>query len=247
LHYGIIGYPLEHSFSPAYFRKKFSDLQIQAFYDAYPLQDISMFDRFMAAHPGLRGLNVTIPHKETVLPMLHEIDETVVVTGAANCITIRDGYRKGYNTDVTGFAQSIIPLLKPHHTTALVLGNGGGSRAVRYVLTQLGIPWTIVSRRPARNVLSYESLTPAVVAANPLIVNTTPLGMYPHTDDVPPIPWEGIGAQHLLYDLIYNPEETVFLRHARMRGATTKNGFEMLILQAEANWEIWTRPELAER
>lgn len=247
MHYGIIGYPLEHSFSPAYFRKKFSDLQIQAFYDAYPLQDISMFDRFMAAHPGLRGLNVTIPHKETVLPMLHEIDETVVVTGAANCITIRDGYRKGYNTDVTGFAQSIIPLLKPHHTTALVLGNGGGSRAVRYVLTQLGIPWTIVSRRPARNVLSYESLTPAVVAANPLIVNTTPLGMYPHTDDVPPIPWEGIGAQHLLYDLIYNPEETVFLRHARMRGATTKNGFEMLILQAEANWEIWTRPELAER
>lgn len=220
---------------------------MQAFYDAYPLADISAFGEFMAAHPELRGLNVTIPHKEAVLPMLHEIDETVVVTGAANCITIRDGYRKGYNTDVVGFAQSLIPLLKPHHTMALVLGSGGGSRAVRHVLTQLGIPWTVVSRKPARHVLSYSSLTPAIVAAHPLIINTTPLGMYPLTDDMPPLPWDGVGSQHLLYDLIYNPEETVFLRNGRLRGAATKNGFEMLILQAEANWEIWTKPELADK
>lgn len=243
MHYGIIGYPLSHSFSPAYFRKKFADLQIKALYEAYPLADVAELPAFLAEHPYITGLNITIPHKQNVLPFLHEIDEMVAVTGACNCISIRDGYRKGYNTDVIGFEQSLIPLLRSQHTMALILGNGGGSKAVRYVLTQLGIPFSVVSRDSARNTLTYTGLTPAVIDAHKLIINTTPIGMYPDIGAAPPIPYDGIGDHHLLYDLIYNPEETQFLANGKERGATTKNGFEMLTLQAEASWDIWTRPE----
>lgn len=242
LYYGIIGYPLSHTFSPAYFRKKFADLQITAFYEAYPLEHISQLPQFLDEHPWLSGVNVTIPHKETVIPYLHEIDEAVSAIEAVNCISIRKGYRKGYNTDVIGFQQSLIPLLQPQHSAALILGTGGGAKAVAYVLKQLGIPYKVVSRGGTPGAITYNNLTPAMVEAHKLIVNTTPLGMYPHIAAAPPIPYSGVGNQHLLYDLIYNPEETVFLSIGREVGATTKNGFEMLLLQAEASWDIWTLP-----
>ncbi|GAA4462301.1 shikimate dehydrogenase [Nemorincola caseinilytica] len=246
MHYGLIGYPLSHSFSPAYFRKKFAEMQIACLYEAYPIADIAELPGLLAAHPHISGLNVTIPYKESVLPHLHEIDEMVAVTGACNCISIKDGYRKGYNTDVTGFEQSLIPLLRPQHNMALILGNGGASKAVRYVLTQLGIPYSVVSRDGSRQTIGYTTLTPAIIDAHKLIINTTPLGMYPDVAAAPPIPYDSIGDQHLLYDLIYNPEETQFLANGRERGAVTKNGFEMLVLQAEASWDIWTRPERGE-
>ena len=218
-------------------------MQITGLYEAYPLADVAELPAFLATHPHISGLNVTIPHKQSVLPYLHEIDEMVVVTTACNCISIRNGYRKGYNTDVIGFEQSLIPLLRPQHTMALILGNGGGSKAVKYVLMQLGIPFSVVSRENSRRTLSYANLTPAVIDAHKLIINTTPLGMYPDVGIAPSIPYEAIGDQHLLYDLIYNPEETQFLANGRERGAATKNGFEMLLLQAEASWDVWTRPE----
>lgn len=242
MHYGIIGYPLSHTFSPAYFRKKFADLQIPAFYEAYPLESISQLPQLLERCPWIDGVNVTIPYKETVIPYLHEIDEPVSAIEAVNCISIRDGYRKGYNTDVIGFQQSLIPLLKPHHNAALILGTGGGAKAVAYVLKQLGIPFKIISRGGTPGAISYSSLTPAVVEAHKLIINTTPLGMYPHITAAPSLPYSGVGKQHLFYDLIYNPEETVFLSIGRELGATTKNGFEMLLLQAEASWDIWTTP-----
>lgn len=242
VYYGIIGYPLSHSFSPAYFRKKFADMHISARYDAMPLQAIDNLPALLETKPDLAGLNVTIPYKEAVIPYLHEIDEVVAVTGACNCIAIRNGYRKGYNTDVVGFEQSLIPLLAGHHSRALVLGTGGSSRAVRYVLSQLGIPFTQVSREAAPGCITWENLTADIVARHRLIVNTTPVGMYPDIEAILPMPWDALTGHHLLYDLIYNPEETTFLREGRLRGAVTKNGFEMLQIQAEASWDIWTQP-----
>lgn len=217
-------------------------MQIAARYEAYALEDISRFPQLLEQHPTLTGLNVTIPYKEAVIPYLHEIDELVSGTGAVNCITLRDGYRKGYNTDVTGFQQSLIPLLTTQHNMALILGAGGGAKAVAYVLSQLGIPYTFVSRWAQPRTITYASLTPEIIAAHKLIINTTPVGMYPDIEAAPPLPYSGIGPQHLLYDLIYNPEETLFLTMGREQGATIKNGFEMLVLQAEASWDIWTKP-----
>ncbi len=238
--YGLIGYPLTHSFSPAYFKKKFAEQRTDAQYEAFPLEHISEFGHLLHTHPELEGLNVTIPYKEAVIPYLDEMDSTAAEIGAVNCITIRKGVKKGYNTDVTGFEQSLIPLLHPRHKQALILGTGGSSKAVAYVLKQLGIPFLFVSREKTEGQLTYDSLTPEIVAQNKLIVNTTPLGLYPNIDGAPGIPYEGIGAQHLLYDLVYNPEETKFLAAGKERGAVIKNGFEMLQLQAEAAWNVWT-------
>lgn len=239
VHYGIIGYPLAHSFSPAYFRKKFASLHLAATYDAFPLSHIGDLPALLAAQPQLVGLNVTLPHKEGILPYLDSVDSSAAVIGAVNCISIKEGKITGYNTDAIGFEQSLIPLLTAHHTQALILGTGGSSRAVAYVLQQLGIPYTKVSASNATGAIAYSDVTPALIDAHKLIINTTPMGMYPLIDNAPALPYNSLGAQHLLYDLIYNPEETRFLVHGKAHGATTKNGFEMLQLQAEASWDIW--------
>jgi len=238
--FGIIGYPLAHSFSPAYFKKKFAELSIDAVYKAFPIAVADAFPALLKDHPDIEGLNVTIPYKETIIPFLDETDRIVDEVGAANCIFIRNGKKKGYNTDVLGFEQSLIPLLTGQHTHALILGTGGSSKSVAYVLKQLGIPLQKVSRHKHEGCLTYEDLTNEIIGQHKLIINTTPVGQYPDTHIAPAIPYDGISAHHLLYDLIYNPEETLFLQRGQDKGATIKNGFEMLQLQAEASWQIWS-------
>jgi shikimate dehydrogenase len=238
--YGLIGITLTHSFSPAYFKKKFAAHGIDATYEAFPIPYIRELPALLESNPGLAGLNVTIPYKEAVIPYLDETDPVAQQTGAVNCIVIKDGYKKGYNTDAAAFEQSLNPLLTPQHTGALILGTGGSSKTVAYVLTQLGIPFRKISRSNKGGGLTYEELTPDIISRHKLIINTTPLGMYPDTDAAPPIPYEGISEHHLLFDLLYNPAETKFLLLGKRNGAATKNGFEMLQLQAEASWEIWS-------
>ena len=238
--FGIIGYPLAHSFSPAYFKKKFTELHIEAVYKPFPIAAVDEFPILLNAHPDIEGLNVTIPYKEAIIPFLDEMDGVANEVGAVNCITIINRRKKGYNTDVTGFEQSLISLLAPHHSHALILGTGGSSKAVAYVLKQFGIRYQKVSRDKQDGILTYDELTPDIVELHKLIINTTPVGQYPEAHNAPAIPYDGITARHLLYDLIYNPEETMFLLKGREMGATTKNGFEMLQLQAEASWQIWT-------
>ncbi|MGN6566908.1 MAG: shikimate dehydrogenase family protein [Flavipsychrobacter sp.] len=237
--YGIIGYPLSHSFSPAYFMKKFASQGVDATYTAYPLRIIGDYPALLKIHPELRGLNVTLPYKETIMSYLDELDDAARMIGAVNCISIKNGVQKGYNTDVTGFEKSLLPLLKRHHTQALILGTGGSSKAVAYVLRKLGIPHMKVSRTPKGNMLGYEQVSVDVMRQYKLIINTTSAGMYPHMDDAPVIPYHLIDKQHLLYDLIYNPTETKFLRQGKEQGAAIKNGYEMLQLQADASWDIW--------
>jgi shikimate dehydrogenase len=235
--YGLIGYPLSHSFSPAYFAKKFAEQCIDADYKAYPLASIEELTALLNNTPSLQGLNVTIPYKQQVIPYLDAIDAAAKAIGAVNCITIKDGILTGYNTDWVGFTDSIRPLLKAHHTHALVLGSGGSSKAVVYALRQLGIQYSIISR--AGGDYQYNQLTENIIQAHTIIINTTPLGMYPHTDNAPDIPYQFLTTSHLLYDLVYNPAETLFMQKGIAAGATVKNGYEMLILQAEASWRIW--------
>lgn len=238
MHYGLIGYPLTHSFSPAYFKRKFAEQGIEATYEAFPLTQINKFPQLLKTHPSLGGLNVTIPHKEAIIPYLDEVDTTAAEIGAVNCISITNGVKKGYNTDAIAFEQSLVPLLTPQHTHALILGTGGASKAVAYALQQLGIPFQKVSRTKKEGLLTYDELTNEVIAQHKLIINTTPLGMS-DISSAPFLLYDHIGNGHLLYDLIYNPDETAFLAYGLQRGAHIKNGFEMLELQAEASWEIW--------
>lgn len=235
--YGIIGYPLSHSFSPGYFREKFRQLGIAASYDAFPLEAITALPALLEQHPALRGLNVTIPYKQAVMAWLDALDDTAAAVGAVNCIRIDNGRLKGYNTDCIGFLESLEPLLEAQHRQALVLGTGGAAKAVQYALQQLGIRYKLVSRSGGD--LRYSDLDAALVNDYKLIVNTTPLGMYPAVDACPELPYEALGPQHLLYDLVYNPEETLFLQKGKARGAVIKNGYDMLIGQAEAGWRIW--------
>lgn len=237
--YGIIGYPLTHSFSPAYFATKFASGHIDASYTAFPLSSINDLPALLHDNPKLRGLNVTIPYKESVIAFLDETDEEAKKVGAVNCISITQGKTKGYNTDMIGFRQSLLPLLQPHHGQALILGTGGASRAVAHVLDTLGIVYKKVSRTPAAGILSYNAVSPEMIATNTLIINTTPMGMAPNKDAYPPIDYAATSDKHLLYDLIYNPAETKFLSLGRQHGAQIKNGLEMLHIQAEASWDIW--------
>lgn len=236
--YGLIGYPLTHSFSPGWFTEKFAREAIDAIYKAYPLEHVEDLEDLLANYP-LRGLNVTIPYKKSVIDLLDELDEAANAIGAVNCIDIRHGIRKGYNTDIIGFEQSLRPLLKPQHTSALVLGTGGAAKAVQYVLDKLAIAYRLVSRAAHESVITYAELDDELIHQHTLIINTSPLGMMPDLHSRPDIPYNAIGEQHLLYDLIYNPAETEFLRLGREHGAGTKNGYEMLVLQAEASWAIW--------
>lgn len=242
--YGLIGYPLSHSFSKKYFTEKFLNEGIENNqYELFPIEYIDSISRLLAENPSLCGLNVTIPHKVAVLPFLNEMDEAAEKIGAVNCISIKEKngekYLKGYNTDAYGFEASLKPLLKEYHTKALVFGDGGAAKAVKYVLDKLHIDYKIVVRKAIPNAILYEEITPEILASHTLLINTTPLGMSPNTDTYPNIDYNILGEKHLVYDLVYNPLETVFLTKAARQGALTKNGLEMLYQQAEKAWSIW--------
>ncbi|HEX4888635.1 MAG TPA: shikimate dehydrogenase [Luteibaculaceae bacterium] len=238
---GLIGQPLSHSFSKKYFQQKFDSQGIREWsYDLYPLAAIGDLPSLWASEPNLVGLNVTIPYKEQVMPLLTELSDEARLIGAVNCIKRVDGGWRGYNTDAYGFSQSIKPFLEPSHDRALVLGSGGASKAVVYVLNSLGIPSTLVSRQSSENAIAYGDLNEAYLKHHRLIVNTTPCGMYPHVDELPPIKTEAIGEGHFVVDLIYNPEETKLLKISKAQGAMVLNGLSMLQLQAERSWEIWS-------
>ncbi len=243
--YGLLGYPLVHSFSQNYFNQKFESENIDAEYINFEIPDVGMLMEVVAENENLNGLNVTIPYKEQVIPFLDEIDPAASEVGAVNVIKFirgKDGLRlKGYNSDIIGFTDSIKSLLKPHHQSALVLGTGGAAKAVSYSLRKLGLEVQLVSRRKSANTLVYEELTKNDLKTHKVIVNTTPLGMYPNVDTCPDIPYRYLTSQHLCYDLIYNPDETLFLKNSRLAGAQVKNGLEMLLLQAFASYSIWNQ------
>ena len=240
--YGLLGHPLGHSFSRAFFNDKFAREGIDAEYLNFDLSDISELPQLLAEHPNLCGLNVTIPYKQAVIPYLDELSDEARAIGAVNVIKIEGPYLKGFNSDVIGFTESIRPLLEPHHKKALVLGTGGASKAVCAGLDKLGIEWRYVSRSGAgERLFTYSDLTPEIIAEYTVIVNCTPLGMYPRIDSCPEIPYRALSPRHLLFDLVYNPEITLFMRNGRRQGAKVKNGLEMLHLQALASWEFWNR------
>lgn len=239
--FGLIGYPLSHSFSEKYFTEKFEKEGLANYrYKLFPLDTIDQLPALLQDNPDLEGLNVTIPYKKQVLAYLDSSEHIPEALNACNCIRISQGKLSGYNTDWIGFEQSLTPLLQPHHTKALILGNGGATAAVSFALKKLGIAFNIVSRSMhAGSTLTYDELDETIIKGNTLIINTTPLGMYPHTDNCPAIPYQYITSAHLLYDLLYNPAKTLFLQKGEERGAKTKNGEEMLVLQAEGSWNIW--------
>lgn len=242
--YGLIGYPLKHSFSIGYFNEKFRSEGVDAEYVNFEIPSINDFMEVIEENPNLSGLNVTIPYKEQVIPFLDSLDPDTAEIGAVNVIKIiRQPKGKvklvGYNSDIIGFTQSIQPLLLPSHKKALLLGTGGASKAVFHGLKNLGIESVFVSRTHKPGMLTYEELTPEVMAEYTVIVNCTPVGMYPKVDFCPNIPYEYLTPNHLLYDLLYNPNITLFMKKGEERGAITKNGLEMLLLQAFAAWEIW--------
>jgi shikimate dehydrogenase len=240
--FGLIGKSLTHSFSKDYFNEKFKELGLDDHkYVNFELSAIEEFPSLISSAVGLRGLNVTIPYKETVIPFLDEIAEVAKEIGAVNCISIKNKRLKGHNTDAYGFAAAIRPYLRAHHTRALILGTGGSSRAVTYALGRMGMDVTLVSTNPSGKpaAIGYGDLDAGVMAEHGLLVNTTPLGMFPDGGGFPPIPYEHLNPRHLVFDLVYNPAQTVFLSRASEKGATTSNGLEMLRLQAEKSWEIW--------
>ena len=234
-HFGIIGYPLLHSFSAKYFSEKFVREHIDAEYSLYPLEELTK-ERMNELLDSLAGMNVTMPYKQAVIPYLERLDATAQAVGAVNVIH----RRVGYNTDCLGFMESIKPLLRDHDRKALVLGTGGASKAVCYGLSRLGITPTLVSRTPKEGMLGYDTLTKELMADYTVIVNCTPLGMYPDIESCPPIPYEALSARHLLFDCVYNPEETLFLRKGATQGATIQNGMGMLYGQAKEAWTIWS-------
>ncbi len=238
--FGLIGYPLGHSFSKKYFTDKFNREGITGnVYELYPLEQIGQLRDLLASNPDLAGLNVTIPYKEQVIAYLDSMSPVVEEIGACNCIHIKDGHLSGHNTDVIGFSRSLLPKLKPHHKQALILGTGGSSKAVAFTLKELGIPFLQVSRTPIDGMIGYEEIDQSMLESHTLLINTTPVGMYPEIEKAPAIPYAFIGADHYLFDLVYNPERTRFLQEGVLRGATVENGSEMLVIQAEASWDIW--------
>lgn len=239
--FGLIGYPLHNTFSVQYFTAKFQAAQINANYANFPLLSIDEFSQLLNDYPNLHGLNVTIPYKQSVIPFLTTLHPTAAAVGAVNTIHITNGQLIGYNTDVVGFEKSILPLLKPWHQKALVLGTGGASKAVCFVLNKLGIPYHLVSSTNP-NHLHYADLNKALIRTHQVIINCTPVGMFPITDQAPEIPYEYLTDLHVAYDLIYLPEETAFLNLCKKQGTVTKNGLEMLHKQADEAYRIWTTP-----
>ena len=242
--YGLIGYPLGHSFSRSFFTKKFQEEKIDAEYLNFEIPEVSTLLRIIQEHPHLKGVNVTLPHKVAVIPLLHELSPEAAAIGAVNVIRITHTptggtYLKGFNSDVIGFTDSIRPLLKSYHRKALVLGTGGASKAICRGLENLGIEWTYVSRNSGPDRLTYSQLTPMILKEYTVIVNCSPVGMYPKVDQCPSLPYEYLTASHLLYDIVYNPTTTLFMKRGAKQGATVKNGIEMLERQAIASWEFW--------
>ena len=245
-HFGLIGYPLGHSFSASFFSEKFKAEGIDAEYRNYPLENIAHFPDLLKQEADLEGLNVTVPYKQEIISYLHTMSPNAKAIHAVNTISFRkseDGFElAGDNTDIIGFRRSLEEHLESWHTSALVLGTGGSSRAVTYVLERLGIGYTLLSRSAGEKRLTYSELDAKQVTASTLIINTTPLGMHPRIFTYPDLPYQAITRRHLLFDLVYNPEKTEFLSRGEAQGALTVNGHDMLIYQAEASWDIWNNP-----
>ncbi len=244
--YGLIGYPLGHSFSKNFFNQKFESERINARYINFEIPSIKELRTVLKENPDLKGLNVTIPYKEQVIPYLDELDEDARLIGAVNVIKFSKGLfgklkLKGYNSDIIGFKQSIEPLLNEFHRKALILGTGGASKAIFHGLKQLGVGATMVSRKPKEYCITYQEISAKTLEQYTVIVNTTPLGMFPNIDECPDIPYDLLTPDHLLYDLLYNPNETLFMKKGKERGAVVKNGLEMLLLQAFEAWQIWQK------
>lgn len=242
--YGLIGYPLTHSFSKRYFTEKFETENINSKYDNFEIDNIGKFPEIIKNNPELCGINVTIPYKEQVIPFLNELNDSAKEIGAVNTIKIKrtdSGINlKGFNTDTYGFETSLKPLLKEHHKKALILGTGGASKALKYVLSKLGIEFISASIEELKeNEIRYEDIDEKMIKERLLIINATPLGTYPKVDTFPNIPYEFINKKHLLFDLVYNPEVSVFLKNGLEKGAAIKNGYDMLLLQAKRAYEIW--------
>ncbi len=244
--YGLIGYPLGHSFSRKFFTEKFEKEGIDAQYLNFEIPSIEEFPEVIKNHPELRGLNVTIPYKQQVMQYLDDISEEAKAIGAVNVVKCQlstvncQPHLTGYNSDVIGFVESIKPLLQPHHKKALILGTGGASKAIRYGLEKkLGLETLFVSRSAREGMITYEEVTAEVLKEYEVIVNCSPVGMFPHVDECPALPYEAMNENNLLYDLVYNPLETLFMKKGAAQGATVKNGLEMLHLQAIASWEFW--------
>lgn len=245
--YGLIGYPLGHSFSVGYFNEKFQNEGIDAVYHNFEIPRIDCLHEILTLQPQIKGLNVTIPYKQQIIPFLDEMSTEAKAIGAVNVVKIvqkgNKAWLKGYNSDVIGFTRSIENILEPCHKKALILGTGGSAKAIAYGLKSLGIESVYVSRTAKEGMLTYQDIAAEVIEQHPVIVNCTPCGMYPHTEECPPLPYEAMNSKTLLYDLIYNPDETLFLKKGKAAGATIKNGLEMLLLQAFASWEIWNDKE----
>ncbi len=245
--YGLVGEKLTHSFSPDYFNKKFQELGINAEYKLFELSSIDELPLLIANNPNIKGLNVTVPYKRALGGFMDYTDKSVSLAGSINTIKVSENkkgkFLSGYNTDIVGFEKTIKPLLKNNKCiSALILGTGGSSKSIAYVLRKLGVLFTFVSRDNNESLhISYNWLNKEIINENFLIINTTPVGMFPNNNEYPPIPYEFITNKHLLYDLIYNPEETLFLKKGKKYGATRINGLKMLEIQAEASWKIWSK------
>jgi len=241
--FGLIGYPLGHSFSRSFFNDKFKAEKIDAEYMNFEIPSIDLFPDIIETNPNLKGLNVTIPYKQQVMNYLDDVSPDARAIGAVNVVRVEHNGKNvkliGYNSDVIGFTQSIEPLIRPHHKKALILGTGGASKAINYGLQKMGIETLFVSRTKRDNCITYEDINAEVLKEYEVIVNCSPKGMYPHTDECPDIPYEHLSHNNLLYDLVYNPEETLFMKKGKENGAQVKNGLEMLILQAIASWDFW--------
>ena len=240
--YGLIGYPLSHSFSEQYFTRKFELEHLDdCIFKSFPIEAITEFPNLLESNPLLKGLGVTIPYKEKVLPYLSVLSDEVKQIGATNSIKISGQGLIAYNTDITGFEKSFVKSLKPHHTKALVLGTGGASKAVQYVLKKLNIDFLIVSRNDNQKntVINYNMITEDLIGNYTIVINCTPVGMWPHDSESVNIPYDFITPEHYVFDLIYRPEKTLLLRKSEEKGATIQNGYEMLIIQAEESWKIW--------
>lgn len=240
--YGLIGYPLSHSFSKKYFTEKFIREDIaDAVFHNFSIPSILGLAEVLQQHPLLKGFSVTIPYKKQVLDFLYESTSAVKTMQACNCVCVRNEKLYGYNTDVVGFEHSFAPLLQPHHTHALILGTGGAASAVKYVLDKLHISWLNVSRNADKgnNIISYADIDEQLLAKYNVVINCTPLGTYPNVDEAPALPYEFLNASHYLFDLVYNPSETKFLSLGKEHGCIIKNGYDMLAIQAEENWKLW--------
>lgn len=237
--FGLIGYPLHHSFSKKYFTEKFVREGItDARFENFEIPTIDKLTEVFAVE-NLHGLAVTIPYKEVVLPYLDELSTEATLINACNCIQIKSGKYTGFNTDYIGFSQSFQKLLQPHHTHALVLGTGGSSKAVQYALKRLGLSYQVVSRTVSNHSITYTAIDEDLLQTYNVIINCTPLGTYPGIEEAPPLPYHLLTEKHYLYDLVYNPALTKFLRLGQLQGATVQNGHDMLLFQAEENWKLW--------